>query len=78
MDEEEFVDIKINWLIRNNRSNLIEIFLKQNEEFFFLIVGSNPFGFYKVPLFQTKALFRLLLRREAGPQTHIWASTSVS
>jgi len=33
MDEEEFVDIKINWLIRNNRSNLIEIFLKQNEEF---------------------------------------------
>ena len=33
MNEEEFADIKINWLIKNNRSDLIESFLKQNEEF---------------------------------------------
>ncbi len=33
MDEKEFIDLKINWLIENNRSDLIENFLKQNEEF---------------------------------------------
>ena len=33
MDEEEFADLKINWLIKNQRSDLIEKFLKQNEEF---------------------------------------------
>ena len=32
-DEKEFVDLKINWLIKNERSDLIESFLKQNEEF---------------------------------------------
>ena len=33
MEEEEFAEIKINWLIKNNRSDLIEDFLKQNQEF---------------------------------------------
>ena len=33
MKEDEFADIKINWLIKNSRSDLIESFLKQNEEF---------------------------------------------
>ena len=33
MTEKEFVDLKINWLIKNNRVDLIENFLKQNEEF---------------------------------------------
>tara|TARA_A100001015_G_scaffold173230_1_gene192547 strand:+ start:2546 stop:4288 length:1743 start_codon:yes stop_codon:yes gene_type:complete len=33
MKEDEFVNIKINWLIENNRSDLIENFLKQNNEF---------------------------------------------
>jgi hypothetical protein len=33
MGEEEFADIKINWLIKNNRSDLIESFIKQNKEF---------------------------------------------
>ena len=30
MTEKEFVDLKINWLIKNDRANLIESFLKQN------------------------------------------------
>ena len=33
MTEEEFADTKINWLIKNQRSSLIENFLKQNEDF---------------------------------------------
>jgi hypothetical protein len=33
MTEEEFADLKINWLIKNQRSDLIENFLKQNIEF---------------------------------------------
>ena len=33
MNEDEFTDLKINWLIKNERSDLIENFLKQNEEF---------------------------------------------
>ena len=33
MNEDEFADLKINWLIKNQRSDLIENFLKQNEEF---------------------------------------------
>ena len=33
MTEKEFVDLKINWLIKNDRINLIESFLKQNEQF---------------------------------------------
>ena len=33
MTEKEFIDLKINWLIKNDRVNLIESFLKQNEEF---------------------------------------------
>ena len=33
MSEKEFVDLKINWLIKNDRSELIESFLKQNERF---------------------------------------------
>ena len=34
MKTEEFVNLKINWLIENNRTELIEEFLKQNDEFF--------------------------------------------
>ncbi len=33
MNEKEFVNLKTTWLIENNRSDLIENFLKQNEEF---------------------------------------------
>ncbi len=33
MNEKEFANLKINWLIQNERDNLIESFLKQNEEF---------------------------------------------
>ena len=33
MTEKEFVKIKIDWLIKNDRIDLIENFLKQNEEF---------------------------------------------
>ncbi len=33
MSKEKFVQLKINWLIDNERSDLIEAFLKQNEEF---------------------------------------------
>ena len=33
MSDKEFVDLKINWLLRNERTELIESFLKQNEEF---------------------------------------------
>ena len=33
MDEKEFVNLKVNWLIQNNQTNLVESFLKQNEEF---------------------------------------------
>ncbi len=33
MTDKEFVDLKVNWLIQNDRINLIESFLKQNEQF---------------------------------------------
>ena len=33
MTEKEFNNLKINWLIRNNRIELIESFLKQNDQF---------------------------------------------
>ena len=33
MKDDEFIDLKINWLIENNQLNLIEEFLKQNEDF---------------------------------------------
>ncbi len=33
MNEKEFAQLKINWLIENNRINLIESFLKQNKDF---------------------------------------------
>ena len=33
MSEEEFADLKINWLIKNEQSDLIESFLTQNKEF---------------------------------------------
>ncbi len=33
MTEKEFVNLKINWLIKNDRTDLIESFLKQNEQF---------------------------------------------
>ena len=33
MNENEFVKLKIDWLLENNRSELMESFLKQNEEF---------------------------------------------
>ena len=33
MTEKEFVDIKVNWLIQNDRVDLLESFLKQNEQF---------------------------------------------
>ncbi len=33
MKSDEFVNLKVNWLIDNNRSDLIENFLKQNKEF---------------------------------------------
>ena len=31
MSEKEFTGLKVNWLLENNRSDLIENFLKQNE-----------------------------------------------
>ena len=33
MNEKEFVNIKVDWLIKNDRTDLIESFLKQNEQF---------------------------------------------
>jgi hypothetical protein len=33
MNDKEFVDLKINWLIENGREALIESFLKQNDQF---------------------------------------------
>jgi len=33
MTDEEFVDIKVNWLIQNDRVDLLESFLKQNDQF---------------------------------------------
>ena len=33
MTEKEFVNLKINWLIKNDRVEMIENFLKQNEQF---------------------------------------------
>jgi hypothetical protein len=33
MTEKEFVNLKINWLIKHDRADLIESFLKQNERF---------------------------------------------
>ena len=33
MSEKEFVNLKVNWLIQNDRIKLIENFLKQNEKF---------------------------------------------
>tara|TARA_B100000963_G_scaffold359349_1_gene386455 strand:- start:18 stop:1751 length:1734 start_codon:yes stop_codon:yes gene_type:complete len=33
MNEKEFVELKINWLIKNDRVDLIESFLKQNKQF---------------------------------------------
>ena len=33
MDNKEFVSLKINWMIENNREDLVENFLKQNQEF---------------------------------------------
>ena len=33
MNEKEFVDLKVNWLIQNDRVELIESFLKQNDQF---------------------------------------------
>ena len=34
MDDEEFIDFKINWMIDNKKTNLIEKFLKQNDTFY--------------------------------------------
>ncbi len=33
MNEKEFVELKINWLIQNDKVDLIESFLKQNDQF---------------------------------------------
>ena len=33
MTNQEFVNLKLNWMIENNKSELIESFLKQNQEF---------------------------------------------
>ena len=33
MSEKEFVDLKINWLIQNGKTDLLESFLKKNEQF---------------------------------------------
>ncbi len=33
MNEKEFVELKVNWLIENNRLDLLENFLRQNKEF---------------------------------------------
>ena len=34
MDNKEFVNLKLNWMIKNKRSDLIEQFLNQNEKFY--------------------------------------------
>ena len=34
MSDKEFISLKVDWLIKNNRIDLIESFLKQNKEFF--------------------------------------------
>ncbi len=34
MTDKEFTDLKINWLIKNDRTELIESFLKQNDQFY--------------------------------------------
>ena len=31
MTEKEFVELKVNWLIENNRLDLLENFLRQNK-----------------------------------------------
>ncbi len=33
MNNEEFIELRVNWMIDNNRSDLIEKFLKQNNQF---------------------------------------------
>ena len=33
MDDKEFSNLKVNWLIENKRPDLIESFLNQNREF---------------------------------------------
>ena len=33
MNKDDFTDLKINWLIKNQRIDLIENFLKQNQDF---------------------------------------------
>ncbi len=33
MNEKEFVNLKVNWLLQNDRVNLLESFLKQNDQF---------------------------------------------
>ena len=33
MSEKEFVDLKINWLIQNDKTDLLESFLEKNEQF---------------------------------------------
>ena len=33
MSDDEFADLKINWIIENERIDLVEEFLKQNKEF---------------------------------------------
>ena len=33
MGNEEFIDLKINWMLDNKRSDLVEKFLKQNNQF---------------------------------------------
>ena len=33
MNEKEFVNLKVDWLIKNDRTDLIESFLKRNEQF---------------------------------------------
>ena len=34
MDDKEFVNLKLNWMIKNKRTDLIEQFLNQNEKFY--------------------------------------------
>ena len=31
--EKDFLDLKVNWLIKNNKDDLVEKFLEKNEEF---------------------------------------------
>jgi hypothetical protein len=33
MSDEEFIDLKINWMVKNKKTNLLENFLKQNKTF---------------------------------------------